>query len=104
MKTKVNAFTLMEVVIAMILAAISIAISFSVYSLISQSYRQYDLKNKKTAEFVQLSQLLQKDIQKAEYITGMQNELNLLSNEGEIDYLFEGAYLLRNHYGLKTDT
>ncbi len=104
MTIKLKAFTLMEVTIAMVLAAISIGISFSVYRLLSKAYMDYDEKNRITAEFTRLEQRLSKDIQHTNRIFKAESGLTVTDTLGNIQYTFTPDYITRNQYDLKTDT
>lgn len=103
-KNKINAFTLMEVTIAMVLAAISIAISFTVYQLLNKAYQQFDTKNKVAAEFMMLDQLLKKDISAADQVIHDEGHLVCRKAEQQIIYSFEEEFMTRNHDNIRVDS
>jgi type II secretory pathway pseudopilin PulG len=104
LKNKIKAFTLMEVTVAMVLAAISIGISFTVYQLLSKAYRQYDTKNRLIAELVQLDQLLKKDISAADKVFTEMGNLICQQKEKVVIYSFTDEYITRNQESLHTDS
>ena len=102
--SKLPAFTIIEVTIAMVIAGISIAIAFTAYRLVSQSYKQYDDKNKKLAEAMLLNKLLSKDFLQSQQVISTVDGLLLKMPGGEINYHFQPEFILRDQYGLETDT
>lgn len=103
-KGRLQAFTILEVTIAMLLAAIVIGISYTAYTMMSRSYQEYDDRNEKVAEFVLLNKLLRRDISNAEKIVRSPEGINLEGPEGSIIYSFSEEYITRNQYSVKTDT
>jgi hypothetical protein len=102
--TKVKAFTILEVTVSMLLAVITISIAYTAYRVVSSSYRQFDIKNKKLAEFIITDKLLKKDISACNKMVRTIDGVSLLGNEGEIRYTFEADYILRNQFDIRTDT
>ncbi len=102
-KGRLQAFTILEVTIAMLLAAITIGIAYTAYTLVGRSYREYDRKNGKVAEFVLVSKLLNKDISAARTMVRIGDGISL-EDSMAITYRFFPEYILRDQYSLETDT
>jgi len=101
---KLPAFTLMEVTIAMLIAAIAIAITFTAYRIISGSYFNFIRKQDRVAIFITADKLLKQDFLKARKIIKVQDGLTFEMEEGFVNYNFNNAYLLRDQFSLRTDT
>lgn len=101
---KLNAFTILEVTISMIIAALSIGIAYSAYTIMKQSYRKYDERNKLIAEIVLADKLLKKDFFQAIQIVKSEKELVFKSAGGIISYTLDTRYILRNQYNNRRDT
>ena len=103
-EAKINAFTIMEVTVSMLLAAISIAIAYTSYRVVSNSYQQFDTKNKNVSEFLFADKALKKDISFCSRMIRIDEGISLITTEGEIIYKFSPDYILRNQFNLRTDT
>ncbi len=103
-KGRLSAFTILEVTIAMLLAAITIGIAYTAYTVVGRSYSEYDRRNKKTAEFVLLNKLLKKDIVESEKALQLGEGISLESAQGTIQYAFSPDFITRNQHELQTDT
>jgi hypothetical protein len=101
---KVKAFTIVEVTVSMLLAVITIAIAYTSYRIVGNSYRQFDLKNKKLSEFILADKLLKKDVSACKKMIRTDDGISLLINESQIQYGFYKDYILRNQFDLRTDT
>jgi type II secretory pathway component PulJ len=101
---KLAAFTIMEVTVSMLIAAIAIAITYTAYSIINRSYSSYDQKNKKIAEFIMADKLLKQDFMLADKIIRTEQGIILESGQGVIQYEFTDSSILRDQYSLRVDT
>jgi len=101
---KVEAFTILEVTLSMLLAAICIGITYSAYSLISRSYRDFDLRNKKISSLVLLSKLVKRDTKNSESIFRTEDGILLTDGSGDIYYTFRDDFIVRDQYRLQVDT
>ena len=101
---KLPAFTLMEVTIAMLIAAIAIAITFTAYRIVSGSYFNFTRKQDRVAIFITADKLLKQDFLKAKKIVKVPDGLTMEMEEGIVNYNFNNAYLLRDQFSLRTDT
>ena len=104
LNSKVEAYTIIEVTVSMLLAAISIAIAYTSYRVITSSYRQFDEKNKKVSEFILTDKLLKRDIAQSNRMLRTIDGFSLAMPEGEVQYHFTEGYILRTQYALRTDT
>jgi type II secretory pathway component PulJ len=103
-KKKVPAFTLMEVTIAMLIAAIAIAITYTAYRIISGTYLNYAKKQDRIAAFTVADKLLKRDFLTADHILRTAEGLDFQSGQGVIKYQFKDTCVLREQYALQTDT
>lgn len=103
-KKKVPAFTLMEVTIAMLIAAIAIGITYAAYHIVSGTYINYTRKQDRVATFTVVDQLLKKDFLLADQIIRSADGINIQDQQGTISYQFKDTYILRYQYALQTDT
>jgi Tfp pilus assembly protein PilE len=95
-KHKVKAFTIMEVTVAMLLAAIVIGITYTAYSIISQSYIAYHNKNEDMAGLVRLDELLKKDFSHADTISKVENGIVCKIDTACVNYEFQPEYIVRH--------
>ena len=65
---KIPAFTIMEVTITMLVAAILIGITYASYSIVSKSYLSFTIKNNDMTGLETLDKLLKRDFDRAEII------------------------------------
>lgn len=101
---KLPAFTLMEVTIAMLIAGIAIAITFTAYRIVSGSYIGFSKKQDELAGFVMLDKLLKKDFLSAKHIVKSQEGLVMEMEGGLINYRMDSGFMLRDQFSLRTDT
>jgi Tfp pilus assembly protein PilE len=101
---KLPAFTLMEVTISMLIAAIAIAITYTAYRIISNTYVGYTRKQDRVAAFTELDKLLKMDFQNADHLTATEHGIRLQTVSGLIIYQFDSAAIVRNQFALRLDT
>ncbi|WP_407427537.1 hypothetical protein [Arcticibacter sp.] len=101
---RVAAYTILEMTIAMLLAAITIGITYTAFSMIGQSYRHFDKDNKEHTSFVLVDKLLQKDIQGAVLVSSTSEGIDIKDSKGNIRYIFTADYILRDQYEVSRDT
>jgi hypothetical protein len=95
MNKRVKAFTIMEVTVAMLLAAIVIAITYTVYTIIIRSYSSYNAKNSNMAVLIRLDELLRKDFEKAEIIYKTESGLSCTNGNKVAIYEFKPDAVIR---------
>ena len=106
---RVPAFTIMEVTIAMLLSAIVIGITYTVFTIVTRSYRDYQLKHEKMAVVLRLDELLRKDFDRADIIMKDTDGIAMKNKMQLTKYRFYGDYVLRvgttvDTFKVKTDS
>jgi len=96
MNKRVQAYTIMEVTIAMLLAAIVIAITYTVYTIGVKSYGSYTVKNSNMATLIRLDELLQKDFEKAEAINKTGTGISCANDGRVVSYEFIPEGVIRS--------
>lgn len=92
---RLKAFTIIEVTITMLVAAIVIGITYMAYSIISKSYLSFNAKNKDMEIVEQLDALLKKDFINAELIKKDTGNITFTSTTDTISYQLHPNYILR---------
>jgi len=95
---RIKAFTIMEVTIAMLIAAIVIGITYTAYTIISRTYGQFKKKNENMAVLARLDQLLRRDFDRADLITESGHQVISIQRENQpnIRYEFLDSSIIRN--------
>ncbi|MDF2432861.1 MAG: hypothetical protein JWP44_2492 [Mucilaginibacter sp.] len=101
-KQKVQAFTILEVTITMLISALLIGITYTSYSIIVKSYRSFTLKNEDMGVLISLDHILKRDFDQADVILKMPHGLTLKSEQKIIKYTFNQGFITRE--SVKTDT
>lgn len=104
LKKKLPAFTLMEVTIAMLIAAIAIAITFTAYRIVSGSYIGFSKKQVELAGFVNLDKLLKQDFMTAKNVLKSSTGMLMETEDGLIRYEIDKDYVIRDQFSLRIDT
>jgi hypothetical protein len=99
---RVQAFTILELTIAMLIASLVIGMAYAVFTIVSRSYSAFNTKNNDMAVVVRLNELLQKDAAHAESITRQENSLTFGSSDRSVTYIIQPDLILRA--GMTTDT
>jgi prepilin-type N-terminal cleavage/methylation domain-containing protein len=102
MNTRIKAFTLMEVVISMIIAALVITIAYTAYQIIHRSYQAYQLKNTQMAVLLRLDERLKKDFSRSVLISQTTEGLAFTDSSGTVRYTFSEGSVIRQ--GILVDT
>jgi type II secretory pathway component PulJ len=104
MNKRLPAFTLMEVTIAMLISAIAISMTYTIYRIVSKSYFDYSVKQDQMADLMTADQLIRTDFFSASQIRKTESGMDLLLKQGHIVYVFDKERLMRSQFDLKTDT
>lgn len=101
---KLNAFTLIELMVSMLVSSIALGLIYSGYELISKQFKSYKTTNEIVAEAVYLNALIGKDFSKARNAkrNGDFVELNDYNNQLTI-YEFTEEFIMRK-VSFSTDT
>ncbi|MDB5137819.1 MAG: hypothetical protein JWP37_4422 [Mucilaginibacter sp.] len=94
-KHKVKAFTILEVTITMLIAAILMGITYTTYSIISKSYLSFNLKNNDMATLETLDKLLRKDFARSEFILKDSSGILLKSALQTVRYELKPDFIVR---------
>lgn len=94
---KVQAFTILEVTISMLLAAIVIGITYTSYGIISRSFLSFKARNEDIAMFTRVDQLLKRDFEQASDIYTNNNRVIIKKNALSVmSYEITPSYIVRN--------
>lgn len=104
LNNKLPAFTIMEVTIAMLIAGIAIAITFTAYRIVTRVYIDFSKKQNNLATFIGLDKLLKQDFVAAKNIVRSSEGLVLQLDGGVVTYQINEQYLVRDQFSLRTDT
>jgi len=94
---KLNAFTIMEVTIALLVSGILIAIVYVAFAVVSNSYHGFLAKNGESANIAQLDLLLNRDFRRASLITKTDSGLFLKNSNDSTSYIFNSNYIVRKN-------
>jgi hypothetical protein len=99
---RIKSFTLIEMVLAMMLAAIVIGMAYTAFTLFSRLYGGYSQKNLAHADTRLFKQTLDKDIEKATLVSIEEGRLNFQDAAGlvSLSYVPGPDYLIRIHNAL----
>ncbi|MFK6999635.1 hypothetical protein V3Q90_00050 [Flavobacterium oreochromis] len=93
---KLNAFSIIEAIIAMVIASIIISITFVIFNIISERLLDYKRQNLKTNDLNRLTYSINKDIFDSDHLNLTDNRLHFNNYTGEqLDYLFEESKIIR---------
>ncbi len=96
MKSKINALTLNEMVIVMIISVVVIGLSFTVLSLVKRHIYAIEQNLYLNTELNRLEQALWIDVNSYGKLYYSENELKFKSKIDSINYQFQSNYVLRN--------
>ncbi|SHL98404.1 type II secretion system protein J [Mucilaginibacter sp. OK098] len=94
-KYKVQAFTIMEVTITMLIAAILIAVTYTSYSIVIKSYNSFTNKNNDMAVLVSLDHVLKRDFEQSKTILKDSAGFSFRKESILIRYEFSADYIVR---------
>lgn len=101
-KHQIPAYTIMEVTITMLVSAILIAITYTSYSIITQSYSSFTDKNNDLAKLITLDHLLKRDFEQANTLFKDSTGITLKRETNTIRYEFSPEFIIRK--ATRTDT
>ena len=94
-KNTVPAFTVMEVTISMLVAAIVVAMAYSAYGIIAKSWLGFTEKNRQMAVVLCLDELLRRDFEKATLVEQEQGGILISGGERFVQYQIGPEQVLR---------
>ena len=95
-KQTLKAFTILEITITMMIAAILIGLTFTIYTIVSRSYRAFSDRNDDVLTMLTLDKLLKRDFSKAETISRKGSGILIISKTDTAFYDFKEGYLIRS--------
>ncbi|OKS87280.1 PulJ/GspJ family protein [Mucilaginibacter polytrichastri] len=101
-KQRLAAFTILELTVVMLLSAIVIGITYTAYSIMSQSYLNFTNKNEAMGMLIRVDELLRKDFERSEAIALDHHLITFQDSIAIIKYQIEPDFIVRT--GLSTDT
>lgn len=103
-KHKVPAFTILEVTIAMLIAAICMGIAFYVLNTFNMIFVSQQTERQKALMVQHLQHRLQKEAWQASQITFSDQVLSLETSKGLTQYYFTDSLVIRFQQDIPTDT
>lgn len=101
---KLQAFTLMELLVGMIISSIVIGFGYGVYSLMYKQYSSYKIVKREVVGAMQLNSVINNDFSNAEIISFSDNKLTInRHNKLPLQYDFSDSLILRKDNEI-TDT
>jgi len=94
-KIKLKAYTILEITIAMIVSAIVISITYTVFGIVSNAYNQYRQDQQGVLELTQLDGLLMKDFAMAQHIVKEPDSLVFAGQDRRAVYAFSPTFIIR---------
>ena len=104
MNHKINAYTLMEVTVAMLVAAICITICYTAYGLMANYYLVFKEKNDTIDSVLMLKQTMERDLLNGEHCFKITQGFQLQGDSDSVNYLFNEKDVIRKVGKLKADT
>jgi hypothetical protein len=101
---KIEAYTMMEVAIAMLLAAVCMSICYTAYGMIGDYFQVFHKRNASAEEVLTLRRTMERDILKGKYLIRTESGINILGDSLGIAYNFADSAILRKVEGLRTDS
>jgi len=93
----IKAFTILEMTIAMLIAAIVIGITYACYGIVNKSYLSFKHKNEGIAILNLLDRLIRRDFDNADFVKRNPNGITIRQGDKPvISYRFEAGYIIRN--------
>jgi hypothetical protein len=85
----------MEITVAMLIAAIVIAITYTCYTIIYKSYLSFKTRQHELVEISQLTQLIGKDMERGDVVLQRADGLMIKNDTSTITYSIQPDYVLR---------
>jgi hypothetical protein len=103
-KGRIEAYTLMEVAVAMLLAAVCISICYTAYGMIGNYFSVFEKKNNVAQQVLALQRTMDNDIQRSRLLLRTADGIMVQQDSLNVRYHFSGAMLSREAEGLRTDS
>jgi len=99
---RIKSYTVIEMLVVMLVSAISIGITYSCYTIVSKQYSSYKKKSEELSRFILLDRLLCKDFSECKKVQRTQEGIDCISTDKVIKYGFYENYILRRGEGIDT--
>jgi len=93
--TKLKSYTIIEMLVVMLVSALSIGITYSCYTIVSNQYSHYKKKSEKLAQLILLDKLLSKDFSSSRKVERTTEGVVCIMPKETIRYEFHENYMLR---------
>ena len=103
MKNRIRAFTLIEIVLAMMLAGIVLGMAYSAFRLFTKIYRDYHSKNIANADVQVFRGMLHDDMEVASVVSLTEGQISFsaVSDSLGLRYLLQPEYIIRRKAGVQ---
>jgi len=102
--SRLKAFTLIEITIAMLIAAVVIGLGYYTLQLFTRLSLEHQQQKGERFQVELLQHLLQRDFDRAQAIYLEEDVLAMLDSSGTIYYTLSLEHILRQQYNIRTDT
>lgn len=99
---RVKAYTIMELTVGMLIAALVITMTYTVFNIVSLSFSEFTKKHDHLASLLRLDELLRRDMRISKDLRGSGNDLYIFVDTSVIHYSFVPKRVIRQ--ALRTDT
>jgi len=103
-KGKIEAYTLMEIAVAMLLAALCISICYTAYGLIGNYFSAFEKKNNSAQLVLGLQRAMGRDIDQGRVLLRTGDGLEIHRDSSLVRYRFGSGLISREVEGLRTDS
>lgn len=103
-KGKIEAYTLMELAVAMLLAGLCISICYTAYGLIGNYFSVFEKKNNSAQLVLGLQRAMGRDIDRGRVMLRTAEGLEIRQDSILVRYRFGGGIISREVEGLRTDS
>lgn len=101
---KLEAFTVIEMIVALILVAIVVSIAFAALSLTNRQLYSFQRRFDTMSDYRLLQNALSQDMQHAERVTRQARTLRCTKDNWQVLYTFEDSVIIRQDTALSTDS
>lgn len=99
---RVKAYTIMELTVGMLIAALVITMAYTVFNIVALSFSEFTKKHDHLASLLRLDELLRRDMRISNDLRGNGNDLYMFVDTSIVHYSFVPKQVIR--HALRTDT
>jgi len=103
-KQRIEAYTLMEIAVAMLLAALCISICYTAFGLIGNYFNAFEKKNSSVQTVLALNRAMHTDIDRSHYLLRTEDGIDARQDSLLVSYHFGNEMISREVQGLRTDS